>query len=769
MSETKSSSCKSYRGFLWLIVLAVFVYLIVRNIGVWANVLKVLLGFGSVILVHEFGHFLVAKLSGIKVEVFSIFMPPTLLGVQRTEDGLRFRVLPKLVTKDKEEGAGKKDAEEPAEKEKKAEAGTEPEAEVEAKAKSQAKAKPEEPQDESLLSFTIGKGGKAWETEYRIGLIPLGGFVKMLGQEDVGTVKSTGDPRSFANKSVGTRAAVLTAGVAFNVISAVIIFMIVFLVGIELPPPVIGEVEPNSPAARAGWVVGDEVIEIAGKSKDLDFSHIGMAAALSDVNEAVPVKIRHENGKEEEYRIVAEESETSMGKMRRFGVMQAYNLTVEEVSDANSLRERTGLQSGDVIKSIDGEHVQTHWEFVQLVENAVSRSVSISAERTEGAELIETQIGLEWLFAEGYEIESESELYHIYSMVPRLRITAAGKVAMPKGRPERMKDWIKGILSFGRASGQEDVEDGPVLEAGDIILAIGGVENPTYREVREVTEAHKDKELPVKVLRADANGVEERLVVTVTPRRPKGSERVLIGIAVVLDAEHTVVAKTIDTGDGPAKLGIPGGATIVAVDGAPVSSFYDVADEIRKYKDERITIDYRVDEQVAGSVALNVGGGDGESITVKSVLSEYVPFKNLERLYRAGGPVEAVVMGGRRTVMFITQTYVTLKRLVGRSVSPKNLIGPVGILSVTYRIAKDRPVIYIFYFLGLISAVIAVFNFLPVPPLDGGLIALLIIERIKGSALSERVQTVIAYVGWIAIGTLFLYVTFNDIYRTLFG
>jgi len=767
MSETKGSSGKSYRGFLWLIVLAVFAYLIVRNIGVWANVLKVLLGFGSVILVHEFGHFLVAKLSGIKVEAFSIFMPPTLLGVQRTEDGLRFRVLPKLVTKDKEEGEDEKDTEEQAEKEKKAEAGTEPEAEVEAKAKSQAKAEPEEPQDESLLSFTIGKGGKAWETEYRIGLIPIGGFVKMLGQEDTGPVKSSDDPRSFANKPFGVRAAVISAGVVFNVISAVIIFMTVFLVGIELPPPVIGEVEPYSPAARAGWKAGDEVIKIAGRSKYLDFSHIGMAAALSDVNEAVPVKIRHEDGTEEEYWVVAEESETSMGKMRRFGVTQAYNLTIEDVSDVNALRESTGLQAGDVIKAVDGEQVQTHWEFVQLVENAVSRSVTLLAERTGGAELIE--IGLDWLFAEGYEIESESELYHIYSMVPRLRITLAGEVAMPKGRVERIKDWIKGILSFGRASVQEEVESGPVLEAGDIILAIGGVENPTYREMREATEANEDKELPVKVLRADANGVEERLVVTVTPRRPKGSERVLIGIAVVLDAEHTVVAKTIDTGDGPAKLGIPGGATIVAVDGAPVSSFYDVADEIRKYKDERITIDYRVDEQVAGSVALNVGGGDGESITVKSVLSEYVPFKNLERLYRAGGPVEAVVMGGRRTVMFITQTYVTLKRLVGRSVSPKNLIGPVGILSVTYRIAKNRPVIYIFYFLGLISAVIAVFNFLPVPPLDGGLIALLIIERIKGSALSERVQTVIAYAGWIAIGTLFLYVTFNDIYRTLFG
>ena len=749
MSKTKSSPGRSSRGFLWLVVFALAVFLIVKNIGVWTNVLKVLFGFGSVILIHEFGHFLVAKLSGIKVEAFSIFMPPTLLGVQRTEKGLRFRVLPKLVAKDKEEGAAKKEDE-------------------------------EKPAEESLLSFTIGKGGKVWETEYRIGLIPLGGFVKMLGQEDIGTMKSTDDPQSFANKSVGTRAAVISAGVIFNVISAVIIFMIVFLVGIELAPPVIGEVGPNSPAAHAGWVAGDEVIEIAGESKYLDFSHIGMAAALSDVNEAIPVKIRHEDGKEEEYWVVAAEDDTPMGKMRLFGVTQAYNLTVAEVSDANALRERTGLQSGDVIKAVDGENVQTHWEFVGLVENAVSRSVTLSAERTEGGELIENQIGLDWLFAEGYEIKSDSELYHIYSMVPRLQVLYYSP--MPEPDPEvnllsklgrKMLGLLRWIVEKAASLFGREPETGqkfePALLRGDIILAAGEVENPTYIKLREVVQASEDEQLPIRILRVDANDVEQELTVNVVPRRKPDSNWVQAGIGLTLDAEHPVVAKTIDTGGGPTRLGIPGGATITAVDGAAVSSFYDVVDEIRKYKDERITIDYRVDERKAGSVALNVGGSGDELITVKSVLSGYVPFEDLERLYRAGGPVEAVVMGGRKTVMFITQTYVTLKRLVSRSVSPKNLMGPVGILTVTYRIAKDRPTIYIIYFLGLISAVIAVFNFLPIPPLDGGLIVLLVIEKIKGSALSERVQTAVAYVGWIAIGTLFLYVTFNDICRSLFS
>ena len=151
------------------------------------------------------------------------------------------------------------------------------------------------------------------------------------------------------------------------------------------------------------------------------------------------------------------------------------------------------------------------------------------------------------------------------------------------------------------------------------------------------------------------------------------------------------------------------------------------------------------------------------------VFAEYIPFERLEKPYKASGPVDAVIMGYKKTVMFIAQTYVTLKRLIGGLVSPKSLMGPVGILTFSYRIVAEQPLVYYVYFLGLISAVIAVFNFLPLPPLDGGLVVLLLVEKVKGSALSERSQTIIAYTGWTLIGTLILYVTFNDIVRSFFS
>jgi regulator of sigma E protease len=614
-----------------------------------------------------------------------------------------------------------------------------------------------EPDDERL-SFTLGKKAKASDTEYRIGAVPFGGFVKMLGQDDIGPNKSSDDPRSYANKPILTRMAILSTGVLFNATSAIIILMMVFLVGIEMPPPVIGLVLPGSPAAEAGLKAGDEVIEIDGESGNLDFVNIQVAAALSSRGEEVRLKVQR-GGDLIDFAIVAEPTETLGGNMRLFGVLPPQNLTIAKVSDVNSLRESIGLVPGDRVKSVNGMDVQSHWELMDIVEDVLLPEVTLSAERKDEAgklKQVESRVKLD-LVSEGTG--------HIYSMVPRLRME---QVNVKKLSANKAATKNRGVRDKGGILKEENAK--AVLQSGDIILGIGEVLCPTYEKFREVITKYEDKELLIKVLRTDVSGIEKPVAISVTPRRDADANEVLIGIFFLrrYDTAHAVVAKTISVEEGPEELNIPDGAVITAVDGTPVSNFYDIIREIRRYPGERITIDYRVNEQVAGSVALNVET-EGEPITVKSTFADYVPFEELKRLYKADNPIEAIGMGYKKTIMFITQTYLTLRRLVSRDVSPKNLLGPVGILAASYTAVSERPFVYYVYFLGLISACIAVVNFLPLPPLDGGLVVLLLIEKVKGSALSEKTQGIIAYAGWIFIGGFFLYVTFNDVVRTFFS
>ncbi len=741
MAEAEKKNSPYIRIAIFILCVAAIIFFIFKNISAFVNVLYVMLGFGAVILIHEFGHFIIAKISNIKVEAFSIFMPPILLGVQRTEKGFKVRILPEIFPKKGEKG---------------------------------------DESAEGAMSFTIPKKCNPGETEYRVGLIPFGGFVKMLGQEDVGSVKSSNDPRSFANKPVFIRAAVIAAGVCFNVISAVIIFMIAFLVGINLAPAKVGSVVPGSPAAIAGIRAGDEVVEINGNSKDLDFSDIGVAAALSGKDEEVSLKVRHPDDSEQEYKLKAVLLPGE--EMRLFGILQANSLTISRLSkdDANDLYAKTRLSPGDKVLAVNGTEIRGYWEMAEkvssLLEPEVSLTVKCSDEKL-ADQAINTKIPLNMNVYQASNSESDIKLCNIYSMVPRLKVADSGIVPDSVETGNENRGVINKIFYLfesvhkkiaGLFNKEEPVER-PVhpLHPGDIILAIGDIENPTYEELTTIAAEYKDKELPVKVLRKDANGNEQELTVTVTPKQPAGGNKVLIGIVPVLDAAHPVVAQTVDVNDELEKLEIPRGAVITDVDGTKVNSFYDIIKEIRKYPGERITLNWRVDEEVAGNAAITVKADDKNLITPMSSFADNIPFVLLKESYKAEGPFHAIVMGYRKTVNFIAQTYVTLRRLVTGMVSPSNLMGPVGIMRISYRIVADQPPIYYVYFLGLINAVIAVFNFLPVPPLDGGLVLLLIIEKIKGSAISEKTQTIIAYTTWTLILALVIYVTFNDLTRQI--
>jgi regulator of sigma E protease len=695
----KKSPLQKWLGvLLTLAAVAVIVYVIAQYLNLFV-VLVAMVGFGAVVLVHEFGHFIVAKFSDIKVEAFSIGFPPTLAGIKKLKTGWRIRLLPDFF----EKGEGDVDTE------------------------------------EKGISFNFGKSERKGETEYRIGLIPFGGYVKMLGQEDIGPTKSTDDPRSYSNKSPLVRMAVIAAGVIFNVISALIVFITVFLVGIDLMPAVVGDVVPGSPAERAGLKAGDEIIEIAGKSYNLDFSNIVLAAAFSDTDEPVEMKVRRPDGSVEDFAIVAEKPEGA--RMKQFGIVSPVGLEAAEVKEAAVLFERTNLRGGDVIKTVEGKEFQTFQQVDKLLRQNFVPEVQVSVQRRldkDTLQLFDTIIRLDYTCAQSLDASSPSQLYHICSIVPRLKIT--------------------GVSDVKTAEGGETT-----ILAGDVILAAADINNPTYAELRQLTEKFVGKELPLTVLRKGAAGTEYQHNIEVIPQRK--DKRAMIGISLTFDMEHPVVARAIDTDIFPYALNIPSGVLIEEIDGTRVSDFYQIANFLREKAGQRVNIGWRVDEGTNGRVTIDLPV-EADFITTEPFLP--VPFEILRRPYRAAGFLDAIHMGMDKTWLFVAQSYATIKSLFQRRVSPKELMGPLGIMKLSYDVVASQPIIYFVYVMGMISAIIAVFNFLPFLPFDGGHFLFLLIEKIKGSAVNIRTQEMAARIGWTALLVLFLYVTFFDVLRAFF-
>lgn len=671
--------------------------------GRWA---QVIIGLGLVIFVHELGHFVVAKLCGVKCEKFYL--------------GFDFFGL-------------------------------------------------------RLARFRWG------ETEYGIGAFPLGGYVKMLGQEDNpsqiaeeleraraarsraaapvgGTIsRDSGgmatatldgdpsaefDPRSFWAQSVPKRLAIMLAGVAMNALFAFVLAAIAFAMGVQEQPGMIGSVQPGSPAWQADVRPGDTLLELGGV-KDPSFEDIMKTVMLARSGEGVVAVIQRPGVTEP---IRKELQPYREGERKFVGVGNAATTELALRTPLSPAAPRpegdAALPPGAKVTAVDGRPVASQRELEARLAEAADRPVRLTLEAPEkdGA------------------------------------AARASQVTLPP-RPWRSLGFEAGfgpIVALQSGSPAEAAG----LKVGDQILRIDGqpIGDPLTLDQRLARRA--GEAVDVEVQRG-----ESPLTVSVTPRAldslpPTSQLTAPLAVNSLGVAFRTLPDVAAVPPDSAAeKAGLKAGQKIVsfrlaAADDAPSDEKEAVESFNRLKPEERsnwAAVSQFIQDLSPGAV-VGVTLADGKEINLVVVdqpgyynADRGLIFQPALRTRAAKNLFDAVVWGSEEAIEFLYMPYQIIQRMVTGDISFKAIAGPVGIVGAAGA-ASERPSTLIL-FLAMLSANLAVLNLLPVPILDGGHVVFLLLEWIRGKPVSERVFLAASYIGLILILALLVSVTIGDVGR----
>ena len=241
-----------------------------------------------------------------------------------------------------------------------------------------------------VLRFSIGFGRILWRrtdrhgTEFAIAAIPLGGYVKMLDESEEPVPPGELD-QAFNRKPVLSRFAIVAAGPLANFLLAILALALMYMVGVRVLVPQVGEVLVDSPAAVAGIRPGDEIVAIDGTATP-GWQAVNMAL-LSPIGEsrALAVAVRHDGAVREREVMLNNwlSGQEQPDPLRSLGVVP-YTLTIPAVLGQltdDGAAARDGLRPGDRVVDVDGEPVSDWMHFVSLVQNSSEQPMQLLIER----------------------------------------------------------------------------------------------------------------------------------------------------------------------------------------------------------------------------------------------------------------------------------------------------------------------------------------------------------------------------------------------------
>lgn len=319
----------------------------------------------------------------------------------------------------------------------------------------------------------------------------------------------------------------------------------------------------------------------------------------------------------------------------------------------------------------------------------------------------------------------------------------------------------------------EDVKAGSVAAEANFLpgmelKSIDGIETPDWNSIRlALVGKIGDRQLTAEVLPQGFNEPATKTIdLTTWQFDPEKQDPVLsLGIMPVSAKVEPVISK-VSPGLAGERAGLQAGDRIVSVDGNAIDLWNPVTRFIRQSPNQPLKLGVERDNQLI-SLTLTPDsqkGKGGEQIGIAGVELSVLPLADEYKMVQQYGPFSAFYQASDKTWQLMKLTVNMMGKLVVGDVKLNNLSGPISIAKGA-GVSAESGLVYYLMFIALISVNLGIINLFPLPVLDGGHLLFLLIEKIKGSPVSERVQDFSYRIGAMALILLMGLALFNDFSR----
>ncbi len=232
--------------------------------------------------------------------------------------------------------------------------------------------------DVKILRFSIGIGRSIYtkrfgkdQTEFSIGFLPLGGYVKMLDDRE-GKVVEEEKKREFNSKPIWQRFSIVLAGPVFNFIFAIFIYSIIYSIGVNALKPIIGDVEPSSISEESGFVKGQKILSINGAKTPTWPTVIDSLVKHTISGNTVNIVLESDSKKQN---LSLDLSKIKIDKISDGKLLNELGLSVIKLKippiigmiEENGPAKASGLHKNDKIIAVNGNLIESWGEWVSII------------------------------------------------------------------------------------------------------------------------------------------------------------------------------------------------------------------------------------------------------------------------------------------------------------------------------------------------------------------------------------------------------------------